>query len=451
MLQAFVSRAIVTPDETREGALLVEDGILRAICGLNELPPDAAVEDFGQCALLPGLVDTHVHINEPGRTEWEGFATATRAAAAGGFTTLIDMPLNCLPETTTVAALEAKRAAAAGKCRVDWMSWGGAVADNQAHLPALAAAGVPGFKCFLIYPGCDGFSMINRAQLERALPAVAYSGLPLLVHAELAEPIESACATLRDADWRRYSTYLASRPETAELAAIDLLLELCGKYLFRLHIVHLSSAAALRRLHDAKRAGLPVTVETSPHYLCFAAEGIPDGATLFKCAPPIRSRANQDALWAGLQDGTIDLIATDHSPCPPEMKRADLGRFDLAWGGVSSLSVAFAALYGEARARGFTLRALARWMSPAPAALAGLGCEAGALLPGRPANFFTFNPDAAWTVTADDLYTRHAISPYVGRALTGVVEATYLRGNCIWRRSGREFPGEPAGRELTIC
>ena len=451
MLQAFLSRAIVTPDGVREGALLVEAGVVRGVCHQSELPSNAVVEDVGRCALLPGLVDTHVHINEPGRTEWEGFTTATRAAAAGGFSTLVDMPLNCLPETTTVAALEQKRAAAAGKCQVDWMSWGGAVADNQEHLAALAAAGVPGYKCFLIYPGCDGFTEINRAQLERALPAIARSGLPLLVHAELAGPIEDAVATLRGADWRRYATYLASRPEAAELDAIDLLLELCEKYRFRLHIVHLSSAAALPRLRAAKQSGLPVTVETCPHYLCFAAEEIAEGATLFKCAPPIRSGANRDALWEGLRDGTIDLIATDHSPCPPEMKRADLGRFDLAWGGVASLSVAFAALHTEARLRGFTLVDLVRWMSTAPSHLAGIACKAGALAPGWPANFFAFDPHHSWTVTADDLYTRHAISPYVGRTFTGSVEATYLRGARIWHRQRREFSATASGRELTIC
>ncbi len=451
MLQAFVARQIVAPDETREGALLVEDGVIRAICRRNEVPSHATVEEFGDCALLPGLVDTHVHINEPGRTEWEGFATATRAAAAGGFTTLIDMPLNCLPETTTVAALEQKRAAATGKCLVDWMPWGGAVADNQQHLAALADAGVPGFKCFLIYPGCDGFSKIDSAQLERALPTIARTGLPLLVHAELAGPIEDALEHLHDADWTRYATYLASRPEQAELSAIDLLLDLCYKYRFRLHIVHLSAASPLPRLREAKRAGLPLTVETCPHYLCFAAEAIPDGATLLKCAPPIRSRANREALWDGLRDGTIDLVATDHSPCPPEMKRTELGRFDLAWGGISSLAVAFAALHTAARARGVPLRDLARWMSSAPAALAGIACKTGALAPGRPANFFAFDPTTPWTVSPDDLHTRHAISPYVGRSLVGSVEATYLRGTRIWRRRERAFPGPPAGRELTVC
>src|ERR1039457_6498808 len=270
----------------------------------------------------------YAHINEPGRTEWEGFATATRAAAAGGYTTLVDMPLNCLPATTTVAALEAKREAAAGQCLVDWAAWGGAVADNQAHLLPLARAGVAGFKCFLIYPGCDGFTMIDRVQLERALPAIAESRLPLLVHAELAGPIDAAAANLRDSNWREYATYLASRPDEAELEAIRLMIQLCRRYAFRLHIVHLSTAQALRELQATRAEDLPITVETCPHYLHFAAEEIADDATLLKCAPPIRGRGNRAALWQGLRAGIIDLVVTDHSPCPPEMKRLEQGRFD---------------------------------------------------------------------------------------------------------------------------
>ncbi len=330
-----------------------------------------------------------MHINEPGRTEWEGFATATRAAAAGGYTTLVDMPLNCLPETTTVAALQAKRAAAAGKCLVDWAAWGGAVADNQAHILPLARAGVPGFKCFLIYPGCEGFAMIDREQLERALPAIAQSGLPLLVHAELAEPIDAALAQLAtgNADWRSYATYLASRPDEAELAAIRLMIHLCRQYGVRIHIVHLGTALALPLLAAARAEGLPITAEACPHHLHFAAEDIPDGATMLKCTPPIRGRANREALWQGLRDGTIDLIATDHSPCPPAMKRLDLGRFDLAWGGIASLSVALPVVWTDASQRGFTLDDVARWMSSAPAALAGFSDRAGALAPGREARF----------------------------------------------------------------
>ena len=449
MLQAFAADQMVTPDGTHEGVLLVEDGVIRAVCGRAEIPVAAVVTDFCGRVLLPGLVDTHVHINEPGRTEWEGFATATRAAAAGGFTTLVDMPLNCLPETTTVEALQTKRAAAEGKCHVDWAAWGGAVADNQAHLTPLVRAGVPGFKCFLIYPGCDGFTMIDRQQLERALPAIAASGLPLLVHAELAEPIAEATARLADEDWTKYATYLESRPDMAELAAIDMLLKLCRLYRFRLHIVHLSTAQALDRLQAAKAEGLAVTVETCPHYLRFAAEEIADGATLLKCAPPIRGRQNREALWQGLQDGVIDLVATDHSPCPPAMKRGETGRFDLAWGGIAGLAVALPVMHTEAIARGCSLADVVRWMSAAPATLAGLSWKAGQLAAGRDANFVVFDPAAKWTVTTADLHTRHAISPYVGERLRGRVAATYLRGDCVW--DGSQFLGAPRGREHRLC
>src|ERR1700733_4768601 len=314
MAHAFLSNRVVTPQGTQPAALLVEDGKIRAICRASELPADTVLRNCGSDAILPGLVDTHVHINQPGRTEWEGFHTATRAAAAGGYTTLVDMPLNCLPETTTVAALEAKRESARGEAWVDWMSWGGAVADNQKHILPLAAAGVPGFKCFLIYPGCDGFTMIDQQQLEAALPYIAESGLPLLVHAELAGPIDEAMLRLRDADWRSYATYLASRPDEAELQAIRLMIRLCREYGFRLHIVHLSTALALPELRAARVEGLPITVETCPHYLRFSAEAIADGATLWKCAPPIRSNANRDALWQALGAGDIDMIVTDHSP-----------------------------------------------------------------------------------------------------------------------------------------
>ncbi len=317
MAHAFISKRIVTLHGMQSGALLMENGKILTICQPSEVPTDAVTHDCGNNALLPGLVDTHVHINEPGRTDWEGFQTATRAAAAGGYTTLVDMPLNCLPETTTVAALEQKRAAAKGKCFVDWAAWGGAVADNQHHILPLARAGVLGFKCFLIYPGCDGFTMIDQQQLEAALPSIAESGLPLLVHAELAEPIDVATEKLRNADWRSYATYLASRPDQAELEAIRLMIRLCRQYRFRLHIVHLSTALALEELRAARAEGLPITVETCPHYLHFAAEEIADGATLLKCAPPIRNKENQQQLWHGLRDGIIDMIVTDHSPCLP--------------------------------------------------------------------------------------------------------------------------------------
>jgi len=452
MAHAFIADRVVTAQGTRRAALLLEDGpagVIRAVCEVGELPADAEVTDFGAHALLPGMVDSHVHINEPGRTEWEGFATATRAAAAGGYTTLVDMPLNCLPETTTVAALEQKRTAAARQCMVDWAAWGGAVADNQADLLPLARAGVCGFKCFLIYPGCDGFTMIDREQLERAMPAIAESGLPLLVHAELAGPIDAAMATLKDADWRNYATYLASRPDEAELEAIRLMIRLCRQYGFRLHIVHLATAQALHALQAARAEGLPITVETCPHYLHFATEEIADGATLLKCAPPIRGRGNRAALWQGLRAGIIDMVVTDHSPCPPEMKRMDEGRFDRAWGGIASLSVALPVVWTDASQRGFSLEDIARWMSSAPAALAGLGSRAGALEAGCEANFVVFDPEAEFVVTAERLHTRHAISPYVGETLNGIVEATYLRGEAVYREG--EFASGARGRELRLC
>ena len=448
MAHAFISKRIVTPQGTKPGALLVEGQKILGICRPSEIPADSATHDCGNDALMPGLVDTHVHINQPGRTEWEGFRTATLAAAAGGYTTLVDMPLNCLPETTTVAALEEKRSASIGECFVDWAAWGGAVADNQHHILPLARAGVLGFKCFLIYPGCDGFTMIDQQQLEAALPLIAESGLPLLVHAELAGPIDAAMEGLRDADWRRYGTYLASRPDQAELEAIGLMIRLCRKYGFRLHIVHLSTALALEALEAARAEGLPITVETCPHYLHFAAEEVADGATLLKCAPPIRSKQNQEQLWRGLRDEIIDMVVTDHSPCPPAMKHSTTGRFDLAWGGIVSLSLALSVIYTESTRRGFTLDHIVRWMSSAPAALAGMSHRAGSLEAGRDANFIVFDTETEFTVTTDRLHYRHAISPYLNDTLGGVVNVTYLRGREVYRDG--TFAPTPSGREVTL-
>ena len=447
-MQAFLSRRMVTPEDVSPAALLVEGESIRDVVDMDRVPKDAIVQDFGNAAILPGLVDSHVHINEPGRTEWEGFYTATRAAAAGGYTLVVDMPLNCLPATTTVAALDAKRTAAHGQCRVDWMAWGGVVADNQGDLEALAAAGVPGFKCFLIHPGIDGFTMVTEEQLRTALPHVARTGLPLLVHAELAGPVEAATDALADADWSRYSTYLQSRPEEAELSAIRLLLSLCREFKFRLHIVHLSASAGLAELRAARSEGLAVSVETCPHYLGLTAEGIPDRATQFKCAPPIRSRENQQKLWEGLQEGTIGLVATDHSPCPPEMKHFGEGSFKSSWGGIASLSVALPLMYTEAGARGFTLNDIVRWMAEAPANLAGCRAKKGRLAPGYDADFVVFDPEHEFAVTEDKLYYRHPISPYLGRTLRGVVKATYLRGSVVF--SEGEFPGPPIGREFQL-
>ncbi len=443
--QAFLSRRVVTPEGIRPAAIVVDGEQIEAVVPANHVPAGAQIQDFGEAAILPGLVDSHLHINDPGRAEWEGFETATRAAAAGGYTMLVDMPLNCLPATSNVAALEAKREAARGRCRVDWAAWGSVVADNQRDVEKLAGAGVRGFKCFLIHPGIDGFTMVTEPELRAALPHVARTGLPLLVHAELAGPIEAATAGLANADWKSYATYLRSRPDEAELSAIRLLLSLCRGNRFRLHIVHLATWQALDELRAARAEGLPVSIETCPHYLHFAAEEIADGATLCKCAPPIRSRENREKLWQGLRDGVIDLVATDHSPCLPSMKQLETGNFKTAWGGIASLSAALPVMWTDASRRGFTLRDIARWMAEGPAELAGCGSRKGGIAAGCDADLVVFEPEAEFTVAPERLHYRHAVSAYMGEKLRGVVKATYLRGKQVFAEGA--FPGDPIGRE----
>jgi allantoinase len=443
---ALISRRVVTPDGVRPASVHVNEGKIVGVDSAATRPDGYEIIDVGDDCILPGLVDTHVHINEPGRTDWEGFETATQAAAAGGYTTLVDMPLNCLPETTTVDALNLKREAASGKCWVDWASWGGVVADNQPHLLPLAAAGVPGYKCFLIYPGCEGFTMASEAQLREAMPFLAQTGLPLLVHAELAAPIDEAVVRLAGADWRAYKTYLASRPDEAELLAIKLLIGLSREFGVWIHIVHLATSLGLPLLAKARAQGLPITVETCPHYLLFEAEQIPDGATEFKCAPPIRSHTNREGLWDGLANGIIDLVATDHSPCPIPMKGLEAGDFQKAWGGIASLSVSLPAMWTEASARGFELTDLARWMASEPARLAGFRGRKGVIQEGADADLVIFDPDETWQVTVADLYFRHKISPYVGKEVRGRVKRTLLRGSTVFDRDG--FEEAPFGKEL---
>lgn len=443
MAQVFVSHRVMTPGEIRPAAVVVEHGRIQAV-----LNPDAApkfpVRDFGNLVLMPGLVDSHVHINEPGRASWEGFATATRAAAAGGFTTLVDMPLNCLPPTVDHATLEAKRNAARDKCHVDWAAWGGLTDENCEEIEPLAMAGVKGFKCFLVDPGIEGLTMLHEAALERAAPVLARTGLPLLVHAEVQGPIDAAAESIKDADWHEYQTHLLSRPDAAELDAIRTLVRLCRECRFRLHIVHLSTALALDELALARAEGLPITVETCPHYLHYAAQDIPRSATLFKCAPPIRSRENREALWQALEQKTIDLIATDHSPCLPSMKEGD---FRSAWGGIASLSLAASAIWTEMQARGLPLESLAQWMAAAPAKLAGLDAQKGSIAPDMDADFLVFDPEAEFRVTTEHLHYRHPVSPYLGETLCGVVRATFLRGTEVYH-SGR-FSERAIGMELT--
>jgi len=427
--------------------VIVEHGRIAAVQGLTDAPPAATLHDFGNLVLLPGLIDSHVHINEPGRTEWEGFKTATQAAAAGGVTMLVDMPLNCAPETTSEQALAEKRSAAQDKAWVDWATWGGVVRGNADALAPLVAAGVPGFKCFLIHSGIDGFAWVDEADLRLALARLRGTGLPLLAHAELSGPVDAATAALNEsgADWRKYSTYLASRPDAAEVDAIALLIRLAEEFQTPIHIVHLSSAAALPLLRDAKQRGVPISVETCVHYLWFAAEEIPDGATEFKCAPPIRSAANRDQLWAALDEGLIEFVITDHSPCPPDLKRRDEGLWNRAWGGIAGLGLALPVFWTAMRRRGFTIDRIAQWMAAGPARLAGLSGRKGAIVAGADADFVVFDPDAAWTVGLDDLHFRHKLSPYVGAELQGRVIETWLRGEPVYQHG--QFPAEARGEE----
>jgi allantoinase len=458
---AYISRRVVIPDEVRPAAVLVDtiSGRITRIAERDSFGPVDELYDLGDQALLPGLIDPHVHINEPGRTHWEGFETATRAAAAGGITTIIDMPLNCLPPTTSVAGLEAKRSAAAGKCMVDWRPWGGAENGNQSDLETLAKAGVPGFKCFLVYPGCEGLGLMDEENLRTAMPILAKLGLPLLVHAELPGPIEAAAASLAGKNFRAYATYLASRPDEAELAAIRLLISLCREFRTPIHIVHLATSLGLPLIKAAKAEGLPITVETCPHYLHFAAEDIPDGATQYKCAPPIRSRANRELLLQAAADGTLDLIASDHSPCPPAMKGPtsgqEAGDFAKAWGGIASLSLGASilatnlgapCLASETWDEAAKLRTLARLMSSAPAKLADIATRKGRIAEGFDADLTVFAPEESFIVTPRDLHFRHSISPYLGERLTGRVRQTILRGTRIFHDGA--FPSPPIGREV---
>lgn len=420
------STRVITPEGTRAASVAVADGKIAAVLPYGaELPPGARLEDVGDDVVLPGLVDTHVHVNDPGRSEWEGFWTATRAAAAGGITTLLDMPLNSLPPTTTAAHLGTKRAVARTKAHVDVGFWGGAVPDNVEELRPLYDAGVFGFKCFLSPSGVDEFPELDQDGLSRSLAEIAGFGGLLIVHAE--DPHELASAPRRGGP--AYADFLASRPRGAENAAIESLMTQAARYDARVHVLHLSSSDALPMIAAAKRDGVRITVESCPHFLTLTAEEVPDGATEFKCCPPIREAANQDALWQGLIDGTIDCVVSDHSPCIPDLKTPD---FASAWGGISSLQLGLPAIWTEARRRGRSLEDVVRWMSTGPAALAGL-TRKGAIEAGRDADFAVLAPDASFTVDPAGLYHRNQVTAYAGRSLYGVVRSTWLRGTRIVR------------------
>jgi allantoinase len=439
---AIGGEQVITPEGVRDAAVLIRGEKIHAVVPLAQLPAGCPFEDVGRCVLLPGLVDSHVHINEPGRTHWEGFATATQAAAAGGITTLIDMPLNSSPVTTTLAALDQKRTAAQGKLWVDCGFYGGVVPGNAGQIEPLARAGVMGFKAFLCHSGIDEFPNATEADLRQAMPRIAGTGLPLLAHAELvSEP------SGQSSDPRSYAGYLASRPRQWEHDAIELLLALAAEYRCPVHIVHLASADALPMLRKAREAGVPVTVETCPHYLFFAAEEIPDGDPRYKCAPPIRESANRERLCAGLRQGWIDTLGSDHSPAPPEMKHLETGDLQRAWGGIASLQLTLPLIWTLARQWpqvGFS--EIANWLGRRPATLVGLESRKGALAAGYDADLVVFDPDAEFTVAGAELRHRHKITPYEGHRLRGRVERTYLRGYKVYD-AGR-IDGSPCGTTL---
>ena len=414
------ARRVLLPDGERAAAVHTDGGRITAVTAFDDAPAGSITLADDE-VLLPGLVDSHVHVNEPGRTEWEGFATATRAAIAGGITTVVDMPLNSIPPTTTVEALHVKQETAKGQVAADVAFWGGAVPGNLDQLRPLHEAGVVGFKCFLLDSGVPEFPPLDDAGLRAALAELAtFDGL-LIAHAEDADVIAAA----PEPSGASYAGFLASRPAAAEQSAIAGLVAAARESGGRAHVVHLADADALPLLRKARAEGVRITVETCPHYLTFAAEQVPDGATAFKCCPPIREAAHREALWAALREGDIDLVVSDHSPCTPELKRLDVGDFGLAWGGIASLQVALPAVWSGARARGRRLTDVVRWMAEAPARLAGLPRK-GAIAVGRDADLVAFAPEERFTVGA--LHHRNPVTPYAGHELTGVVRRTWLRG-----------------------
>jgi allantoinase len=435
----------------RPASIHIRQGVITSIADYDDVPAGCAVENADEATVvMPGLVDTHVHINEPGRTNWEGFATATRAAAAGGVTTLVDMPLNSIPPTTTVANLRQKMKAAEQQCFVDVAFWGGVIPGNTDELVELFAAGVVGFKCFLIHSGVDEFPNVSEADLRAAMPLLTRLGALLIVHAELAGPIDAAChlpsTGAANLSTTSYQTFLASRPRAAENEAVALMIRLGREFGTCIHIVHHSSADALPLLREAKAAGVKLTAETCPHYLYFAAEDIPEGGTEFKCCPPIRERANREQLWEALKNNTIDLIVSDHSPCTSDLKLKESGNFLKAWGGIASLQLRLPVIWTAARQRGFSLSDLPKWLCSAPARQVGLEQSKGTIATGCDADLVFWNPEQQFQVDVEKLQHRNKLTPYRGELLQGMVQKTFLRGRKIY--DGGEFSGEPGGRLL---
>ncbi len=445
--QIIRGHRVVTPLIVGPASVHISEGRIAAIREWDDVPAGIPLTDAGSSVVMPGNVDAHVHVNEPGRTEWEGYETATKAAAAGGVTSIVDMPLNSIPPTTTLAGFEEKLAAAEGKCAVDVAFWGGVVPGNTAELADLIERGVRGFKCFLIHSGVDEFPHVTESDLRVAMPEIARLRSVLLVHAEVPGPINLAAASLAGLDPRKYETFLSSRPRESENEAIELMIRLCRETGCQIHIVHHSSSDALPMLRAALDDGLPLTVETCPHYLTFAAEDVPDGATHYKCCPPVRERENREKLWKAVADGTIDMVVSDHSPCTPALKLQETGDFMDAWGGIAALQVGLPVMWTNLKKRGFGVADLTRLMSVQPAKLAGLDYRKGKLAAGYDADIVIWNPESEFKVVPEIIQNRHKLTPYSGMELYGVVETTYVRGQKVYENG--DFVGTKVG-ELVI-
>jgi allantoinase len=431
------STNVVTADEVKDAYVLINEGV---IVDVTSVRPDTECREFidaGDKTILPGLVDPHVHINEPGRTEWEGFETATKAALAGGITTLIEMPLNASPVTTTANAFEQKLLAARNKLYVDCGFWGGVIPGNENDLLPMAEKGVFGFKAFLTHSGIDEFPNVTEADLRRAMPVIASTGLPLLVHCELTD------TQFNFSNCRSYEAYLASRPKKWEDDAIRLMIRLCEQYRCPVHIVHLSSADSIETIRAAKEKGLPLTVETAPHYLFFNSEDIRDGETSYKCAPPIREKANNEKLWKALEDGIIDFIATDHSPAPPSMKEIVTGDFSKAWGGIASLQWSLPVVWTAARKRNISLQSVVKWLGMKPARLVKMESERGQIAKGFVADIVVADMNKKFTVEECSILHRHKVTPYLHKELYGVVEQVFLKARRVYDINAEPaFPGK---------
>ncbi len=437
---AIISQRVLTPKGERPAAILIQEEKIMDVVSISEIPSDCPVEDMKNDVVMPGLVDTHVHINEPGRTDWEGFETATKAAAAGGITTLVDMPLNCIPVTTTVDALNEKIAATKNQLWVDCGFYGGLIPDNLQDIESLADAGVLGFKAFLSHSGIDEFPNINEKHLREALPIFANKGIPVLVHAELEN------GATQSEDHSTYKSFQDSRPKSWENNAVKLLIQLSKEFDARIHIVHLSSADILAEIAQTRNDGYPISVETCPHYLHFSSEHISDGDTRFKCAPPIWESDNKEKLWSGLENGLINFITSDHSPCTAELKNLEVGDFEKAWGGISSIQFTLPVIWTECKTRGYSMDQLINWMSKQPAKFIGKDQQKGQISPGFDADLVCWNPDEKYIIQKEAIHHKNKLTPYEGESLYGVVNATFLRGQKVYENG--EFLGNPTGKTI---